>query len=92
MSTKVPLPPLPPLDEQQAYDVDEALRYLRVSRATFYAMLRNRELKTITRGTRNISAVTQSGAPSRSPLVGRKAAGRRLVPGSEIKRLSQVPA
>ena len=28
--------PLPPLDTQQRYDLDEAARYLRISRSTLY--------------------------------------------------------
>ncbi len=35
MSTKKPAP-LSPIDRSQRYTVEEALRYLRISRATFY--------------------------------------------------------
>jgi excisionase family DNA binding protein len=34
MPTK--FPPLTPLDPQQRYDLDEAARYLRISRSTLY--------------------------------------------------------
>ena len=44
--------PLPPLDERQRYTVDEAIRYLRSSRATIYRDIARGRLLTITEGAR----------------------------------------
>ena len=44
--------PLPPLDERQRYTVDEAIRYLRSSRATVYRDIAQGRLLTIQEGAR----------------------------------------
>jgi len=44
--------PLPALDERQRYTVDEALSYLRCSRAKLYEKIAKRELKSIEDGRR----------------------------------------
>ena len=43
---------LPPLDERQRYTVDEAIRYLRSSRATIYRDIAQGRLLTIQEGAR----------------------------------------
>lgn len=99
MSAKVPSMqllqiqrPLPPLDPAQRYTIPEALQYLRISRKTIYAMIARGELLTITLGGRQFTAQRKNGEVSRSRHIGRKIAARRFVPGSELVRLSQVPA
>lgn len=53
-----PNSPLPALDEQQRYTVEESLRYLRTSRATLYRLVAENKknpahgIKTITQGRR----------------------------------------
>lgn len=44
--------PLQPLDERQRYTVEEAIRYLRSSRASVYKDIKNGRLKTIRDGRR----------------------------------------
>jgi excisionase family DNA binding protein len=44
--------PLAPLDVAQRYTVDEAIRYLRSSRATVYKLIAAGKLKTISEGKR----------------------------------------
>jgi excisionase family DNA binding protein len=44
--------PLPALDLNQRYSVEESIRYLRTSRATLYAMISSGAIKTITQGRR----------------------------------------
>jgi hypothetical protein len=78
MSTNSNNAPLPPLDHAQRYDISTAIRYLRTSRKSIYQAITAGDLKTITVGTRR----TKRGV----------VAGRRWVPGSEIARLSRVPA
>lgn len=70
--------PLPAFDPALRYPVEIALRYLHTSRKTLYAMIARGEVKTIEQGCRMRSD-------------GRRFAGRRWIPGSEIKRLSRVP-
>ena len=50
MST--PKAPLPPLDPQQRYTIDESIRYLRSSRATIYRDIAQGRLLTIQEGAR----------------------------------------
>lgn len=50
MSTQIA--PLPPLDPQQRYTVDETIRYLRSSRATIYRDIAQGRLQTIKEGAR----------------------------------------
>ena len=44
--------PLPPLDIKQRYTVDEALRYLRTSRAQLYKLIAKGSLHTLKEGAR----------------------------------------
>lgn len=44
--------PLPPLDPLQRYSIDEAVRYLRVSKPTLYADIHARKITTIKDGKR----------------------------------------
>lgn len=44
--------PLPPLDERQRYEVHEALAYLRTSRKSFYQLVADGRIRTITEGRR----------------------------------------
>src|SRR5690348_11182659 len=83
---------LAPVDPNARYTIAEAIQRLRTSRRTIYQWIASGELKTITAGGRRILDRCQNGKVSESPLVGRKVASRRWVPGSEIVRLSQVPA
>jgi excisionase family DNA binding protein len=46
-------PPLPVLDERQRYDVDEAARLLRLSRAQIYVDMREGNLRFIKDGRRS---------------------------------------
>jgi len=71
MNTPNPAPapePLGPLDPLRRYTVEDALRYLGISRFTLYADIRENRIQTI------------------------KDRNRRFVPGSEIARVSRVPA
>ena len=71
MNTSNPAPapePLGPLDPLRRYTVEDAMRYLGISRFTLYADIRENRIQTI------------------------KDRKRRFVPGSEIARLSRVPA
>jgi excisionase family DNA binding protein len=71
MNTSAPAPapePLGPLDPLRRYTVEDALRYLGISRFTLYADIRENRIQTI------------------------KDRNRRFVPGSEIARVSRVPA
>jgi hypothetical protein len=45
-------PALPPLDERQRYSIDEAIAYLRSSRRTLFADIREGRLATIKEGKR----------------------------------------
>jgi excisionase family DNA binding protein len=47
-----PNTPLPPLDINQRYTVEECIRYLRSSRATVYRDIAQGRLRTITEGSR----------------------------------------
>jgi len=75
--------PLPPLDLNQRYTCNEAIRYLRTSRKTLYWMIATGTLRTIQEGGRTIRSGERAG---------RRIAGRRYVPGSEIARVSRVVA
>lgn len=86
------LAPLPPLDPAQRYTIEDAIRYLKTSRATIYKWIKSGELKTIEAGERPFLSTTRKGEASRSHHVGRKVAARRWVPGSEIARLCAVPS
>ena len=50
MKTARPIPP--PLDTQQRYRIEEALAYLRISRATIYNLIAANELRVIREGKR----------------------------------------
>jgi hypothetical protein len=78
------LPPLAPVDPNRRYDVETALAYLNIGRKIFYEEVAAGRIKTIAVGR------TQR----RTSKLGREyeRTGRRLVPGSEIIRLSAVPA
>jgi excisionase family DNA binding protein len=43
---------LAPLDERQRYEVNEALAYLRTSRKSFYELVADGRIRTITEGRR----------------------------------------
>lgn len=60
--------PLPPLDPLQRYSIEEALRYLRLSRKSLYREIAAGNLKTF------------------------EEQRRRFVPGTELQRLSMLPA
>lgn len=75
--------PLPPLDPLRRYPVKVALRYLDTSRKTLYQMIAAGTIRTIEQGSRTIQ---------RGSRAGKRDAGRRYIPGSEIQRLSSVPA
>jgi len=51
-STPLTQPQLPPLDPRQRYTVEESRRYLRESRAKFYARIKSGQIKTILDGGR----------------------------------------
>jgi excisionase family DNA binding protein len=52
MSSRKDAAPLAALDPLQRYSVDEAVRYLRTSKPTFYADLKAGRIKTIKHGRR----------------------------------------
>jgi hypothetical protein len=70
--------PLPAFNPALRYPVEIALRYLHTSRKTLYAMIARGEVKTIEQGCRM--------------RAGKRIAGRRWIPGSEIERLSRAPS
>jgi hypothetical protein len=43
---------LAPLDERQRYSISETVRYLRISRASVYNLIRQGDLRTIREGAR----------------------------------------
>jgi hypothetical protein len=45
--------PLPAIDKVQRYTVEESLRYLRTSRASFYAAVKQRRINLIKEGRRS---------------------------------------
>lgn len=59
--------PLPPLDEQQRYRVDEGARYLRVSVPGIYRRIRAGEIVTIVEGRRRFIPGSELVRLSRAP-------------------------
>lgn len=72
------------LDPCQRYTIEETAQYLRSSRVSVYKLIAAKRLTPIYEGSRR----------TRKLKDGREieVAGRTFVPGSEIARLSQVPA
>jgi excisionase family DNA binding protein len=65
-----PISPLAPLDPLQRYSVDEATRYLRVSRPTLYEQIHSGQIATIKDGKRRYipgsELVRKSSLPERA--------------------------
>ena len=61
------LSPLLPLDPLQRYTVDEACRYLRISRTHMYKEISSRRLRTISDGRRTFIPGLEIVARSRAP-------------------------
>jgi len=59
MSTKTEIPALPPLDLNRRLSVNQALQYLNISRGTFYKMVAQNRIKTITEGKRRLVPVSE---------------------------------
>ena len=69
MAKRKSVPRLPPLDVKQRYDIPEAARYLRVSRATIYNDIAAGLLATIKDGGRRFVPGTEIARKSALPSV-----------------------
>jgi hypothetical protein len=68
MSTTNTLAPLPALDPQQRYDINETIAYLRSSRRSVYELIKAKRLHPIKEGRRTFIAGVEIAQLSRPPV------------------------
>jgi excisionase family DNA binding protein len=83
--SKQNLSPLPPIDSAQRYSIEEAIRYLRISRFTIYERIATGKIATIKEGRRRFCPGSAQGAAVALGMVRLVWAARRVCAAVHVR-------